>query len=189
MANVESRNEQQESARKRSSTAMERPRQSTAQQAVEPWTGRTGAFGLLRRLSDDMDRLFASVFRMTPREEQFEFDGLMGWPDLEVYRRDNKLVARADVPGLRKEDVSVEVRGDQLCISGERHRESEQTGREYYRTERAYGSFCRTIPLPEGAKVDTASATFQNGVLEVEIEVPPQAPQGRTIEVKEGPSH
>jgi HSP20 family protein len=106
-----------------------------------------------------------------------------------VYRRNGKLVVRADVPGLRKDDVSVEVQGDELCISGERRLESEQTGREYYRAERSYGSFCRTIRLPDGAKVDTASATFQNGVLEVEIEVPAEAPQGRRIEVREQPSH
>jgi HSP20 family protein len=192
MANIESRSDKTGTpGQAKTQDAMQRPTQTAMQGERDPGIGRAGPLGLMRRLTEDMDRFFGGFFGMRPWEERpfFDLRGLADWPELEVYRRDSKLVVRADVPGLRKEDVSVEVRDDRLCIAGERRLESEQTGREYYRAERSYGSFCRTIRLPEGAKVDTASATFQNGVLEVEIEVPEQAPRGRRIEVREQPSH
>src|SRR6185436_2039471 len=100
----------------------------------------------------------------------FDLDELRGWPEIEIYRRDDKLVVRADVPGLSKDDVIVEMRDNELWISGERRSETEHKEGDYYRTERSYGRFSRTIPLPEGAMADTASATFQSGVLEIEID-------------------
>jgi HSP20 family protein len=84
----------------------------------------------------------------------------------------------------------VELRGNDLCISGERKSESEQRQRQYYRSERSYGSFFRSIPLPEGAKPDTASATFENGVLKIEMEATDDGgAQARRIEVREGSPH
>jgi len=142
----------------------------------------------MRRIGEDMDQLFANFFGRDP----FEALGLTGtttWPEVEVYRHENKLVVRADVPGLNREDVNVEVSDNELRVSGERRHESEQREREYYRSERTYGSFSRTIPLPEGAKTDTASATFHNGVLQIEIEVPVQTSRSRKIDVREQASH
>jgi HSP20 family protein len=156
----------------------------------------TSPFLLMHRFSEDVDRLFGSFFGPSPlwQENWTGWPSDIGvtslWPGIDVQHTGDKLLIQADVPGLKKEDVSVEVRDHELCISGERRSESERNEGRFYRTERTYGSFCRTVPLPEGAKPDTASATFENGVLKIEMEAPggPQG-QGRRIEVREGSPH
>lgn len=156
----------------------------------EGWPCSAGPLSLLRRMSEDMDRLFGEFFSLTPRSERpLRFGELTRWPEIDVNQHGNKLIVRADVPGLNKDDLTVEILEDELCISGERKSESRQEEGGYYRNERSYGSFCRTIPLPPGAKVDTASASFDKGVLEIEIEVPQESSRGRKIEVREPPSH
>jgi len=93
---------------------------------------------------------------------------LSSWlPAVEVTERGNTLVVRADLPGINQDDLKVEVTPDGLTIQGERKREHEERGAWGYRSERSYGSFYRTIPLPEGASVDGAKAAFKDGVLEV----------------------
>ena len=157
-----------------------------------------GPFSLMRRFSEDMDRMFENFFGSSPFRRGAWSEGLTWpggsaqtsyWPEVEVHHSGDKLVVQADVPGLKKDDISVEVRDGELCISGERRSESERTEGGYYRSERSYGNFCRTIPLPQGAKPDTASATFENGVLKIEMEAAGGQPQGRRIEVREGNAH
>lgn len=153
-------------------------------------------FTLIRRLSDEMDRMFDNFFTRgfglmpSSRSEL----GMPEWseqlsrgtwrPQIEVSHEGNKLVVQADLPGLKKEDVTVEVKDDVLTISGERSGKEERKEGGYYRSERTYGSFRRTVPLPQGAKADTASATFENGVLRVEVEAPSEGTQGRRVEVR-----
>lgn len=156
----------------------------------------TSPFSLMRRFSDDVDRLFGNFFGPSSLwQEEWpswsnDFAAMSSWPNIDVQHAGDKLLIQADVPGLKKEDVSVEVRDHEFCISGERRSESERNEGRFYRTERSYGSFCRTVPLPEGAKPDTASATFENGVLKIEMEAPGGAQaQGRRIEVREGSPH
>jgi HSP20 family protein len=81
-------------------------------------------------------------------------------------------VLKADLPGLREEDVQIEMRDNVLTISGERRPEFEDTQNGYYRVERAFGSFSRSLTLPEGVDADKISAEFENGVLEVTIPKP-----------------
>jgi HSP20 family protein len=145
----------------------------------------------MQRLSEDMDRLFENFFNggfgagLAPLENRLSYFAESAWPAIDVFARDGKLIVQADVPGLDKKDLNVEVRDHQLCISGERRSEVRSQEADYVRTERSYGSFFRGVPLPEGAKVDTASAKFENGVLRVEVEVPPTpAPRGRRVEVR-----
>jgi len=95
--------------------------------------------------------------------------------------KDGRLIVCADLPGMRKEDVHVELENDQLVIQGERRQESQQQGY----SERSYGSFYRVIPLPEGIDPSQAQAHFQNGVLEISLPAPRQN-QGRRIEIQEG---
>jgi HSP20 family protein len=143
-----------------------------------------GPLSLMRRMSEDMDRLFGEFFGLEPFSP--EIANVTRWPQIEVSHRENKLIVRADLPGLEKEDVDVEVRDDELRISGERRGQSEQRQQGgFYRSERTYGSFYRAIPLPPGAKAESASATFDKGVLEVEIEVPDQSTKGKKIEIRE----
>lgn len=98
---------------------------------------------------------------MTPRSES----------DL-VNRSGDKLVIRADLPGLRKEDVKVEVDDGILTISGERCDEREDAGDDYYRSERSYGQFYRSLPLPDDVDGEKCDATFKEGVLEVTLAAP-----------------
>jgi HSP20 family protein len=116
--------------------------------------------------------------------------GFQGWdpwtPDVEVFHRGNELVVKADLPGLKKEDVKVDITEDAITIQGERRREHEEEKEGIYRSERSYGSFYRTIPLPEGAITEQAKATFRDGVLEIRLPAPPeQASRGRRLEISE----
>jgi HSP20 family protein len=106
-------------------------------------------------------------------------------PGFEVYEKDNRLFTRVDLPGLKKEEVKVEVTDGYLAISGERRREEEEKKKEFYRSEREYGSFYRAVPLPEGAKLEDVKATFADGVLEVSVPLPAKAQAAvKTVEIQ-----
>jgi HSP20 family protein len=158
------------------------------------WAG--GPFSMMRRISEDMDRLFDS-FGLGRSGLPLDFaqaalpgfagEGASGlWtPHLEVREHDGKLTISADLPGVKKDEVNVEITPEAVTIQGERRQESTTDERGYYRSERSYGSFYRTIALPEGVDPDTASATFRDGVLQIEIQVPQRQTKGRRLEVKD----
>jgi len=103
-----------------------------------------------------------------------------------VTQQNNELVVRADLPGLKKEDISVDVTDNEITISGERRKEQDTEQGGVYRSERSYGSFARTIRLPEGTMSDQAKASFKDGVLEIRMPTPPeQVTRGRRLEIKE----
>jgi HSP20 family protein len=106
-------------------------------------------------------------------------------PDVEVFQRNHDLVLRADLPGLRKEDITIEIWNDAITIQGERRQETEEERGGIYRSERQYGSFSRTIALPEGAMTDHSKATFEDGVLEITMPAPPEVMRGRKLEISE----
>ena len=93
-------------------------------------------------------------------------------PRVDVFERDNRLVTRVDLPGMKKEDMAVEVRDGHLELSGEREHEKEETKGNVYRSECEYGSFYRTVPLPEGVTPEDVTATLSDGVLEVSVPLP-----------------
>ena len=109
-------------------------------------------------------------------------------PQVDVFEKDNRLITRIDLPGLKKEDVKVEVTDGYLAISGERKKEEEEKGDQFYRCEREYGSFQRAVPLPEGVKLEDVKATFADGVLEVSVPLPakPEAAV-RKVAIEEPP--
>ncbi len=107
-------------------------------------------------------------------------------PQIEVFQKDNELVLRADLPGMKRDDVTVDITEDAVTIQGERRHESEEEREGFYRSERIYGSFYRVIPLPEGAITEQAKANFRDGVLEITMPVPPKS-KGRRIEIGEAP--
>ena len=94
-------------------------------------------------------------------------------------------MVRADLPGLTKDDVNIEVTDEFLTISGERKEEKEEKQEGFYRSERSYGSFYRQIPVPDGAKTENAAATFNNVVLEIKIQVPKVTAPTRKLEITE----
>jgi HSP20 family protein len=95
-------------------------------------------------------------------------------------------VVRADLPGLSKDDVKVDVNEDRITIQGERKKQHEEEHEGVYRSERSYGSFYRQIPLPPGTMSDQAEAVFHDGVLEITMPAPPEsARRGRRLEISE----
>ena len=145
-----------------------------------------GPFAMMRRMQEDMDRLFGSFgFGRFGSRAGSEF---AGWtPAIDAFHRGNEFVVRADVPGLSREDVSVEIGDDELTIRGERKYDHEEEREGVFHSERGYGSFCRVVPLPEGVMADSAKATFKNGVLEIVMQAPPQeVRRGRRLEISEG---
>lgn len=129
-------------------------------------------FNLMRRLSDEMERMFDDFGVRRPLGFLAEEKPAFEWaPAIEVFEKDKKLFVRAELPGLTKEDVKIDVTDELLTIQGERKQEKEEKEKGYIRTERFYGSFYREIALPEGAKPELAKAIFKNGVLEIELPV------------------
>jgi HSP20 family protein len=90
-------------------------------------------------------------------------------PALEIEEKENKLFVKADLPGMKKEAVKVDVAPEGLTITGERKEEKEEKKEGYFRTERLYGAFERFVPLPDGALLDKAAAEFKDGVLTVTV--------------------
>lgn len=126
-------------------------------------------FSTMRRMHEEMDRMFADAFGNRSGAAGFG-GGLTAWsPAVEVSERDNQLMVCAELPGLKPEDVKVEVTDDALVIQGERKQEHEEKTGGRWHSERHYGQFYRTIPLPEGASADKARADFKNGELQVTV--------------------
>ncbi len=152
--------------------------------------GMHSPFNLMNRMAEDMDRLFEqfgfgrSGFGLTPRFGSLLEDSAWSdlgsqqnaiWaPQVETFRRGDELVIRADIPGVKKEDVHVHIENDTLTISGERRHEHEENRGGFYRSERSYGQFYRAIPLPDGVNADRCNASFSDGVLEVTLPAPNQ---------------
>jgi HSP20 family protein len=176
--------------------AKQKTQPTTALSPRERWTSavsRPSPFALMRRFAEEMDRLFENLRAGAPSLlPRFELpwgshEGEGGWlPSLEVAERGGKLVVRADLPGLTKDDVKIELRDDVLCIEGERRQEREEKRKGLYRSERSYGRFYREVPLPEGIDPEQAKASFRNGVLEVTMPAPPLAAKGRRLPIDEG---
>jgi HSP20 family protein len=139
-------------------------------------------FEMMKRFSEEMDNVFGGygLWRgSVPIEKEV-------WtPAIEVFEKDNKFFVRAELPGLVKEDVKVELTDDYLIIKGERKNEKEEKGEGFYRTELSYGKFYRSVPIPEFANLEETQATFNNGVLEVSIPIPEAARKRREIPVEE----
>ena len=138
-------------------------------------------FSLMRRFHEEMDRTFAHFFGK-------ESDGESGawYPAIEVVQQGGELKVHAELPGLKPEDVKVEVTDDALVIQGERKYEHEDKKGGVYRSERRYGQFYREISLPEGANAEQAKASFKDGVLEVVLPVPEAKSNRRTIPIESG---
>lgn len=148
-------------------------------------------FGFMRRLNEEMDHLFQDFgsgrgFPDTSLGGEMRmFGGSSGWsPQIEVFEREGELCVRADLPGMSKDDIEVDIADNALVIRGDRRNEREQEEQGYYRSERSYGTFFRTIPLPQGIDSENAEATFRNGVLEITMPAP-EGSKRRRLDIRE----
>jgi HSP20 family protein len=146
-------------------------------------------FAFLRQMTSGFDRVFDEPFWPSLRRPSLAFAAprTIGFsPEIDVFEKDNRLVTKVDLPGMKKEDVKVEVADGYLAISGERKSETEETKDNVYRCEREYGSFYRAVPLPEGVKIEDVKASFADGVLEVSVPLPAKSDATpRKVEIQE----
>jgi HSP20 family protein len=143
------------------------------QGTLVPTRGTRDPFALLRQMTSELDRAFDDWPTLRwPSSGLFAAPESAWSPKIDVFERENRLVTRVDLPGMKKDEVSVEVTDGHLTLSGERKRETEEKKGNFYRSEREYGSFYRVVPLPDGVKLEDVKATFSDGVLEVSVPLP-----------------
>ena len=127
----------------------------------------------LSSLQSDMNRFFDAMFQAPAgggRAAQ-----LRRWtPAMDLAETEDAFVLRADLPGVSQEDVSIELEDTVLTVSGERKSDHEGKGEGFYRVERAFGAFSRSLTLPQGIDPEAIAAQFTDGVLEVRIPKPEQ---------------
>jgi HSP20 family protein len=142
---------------------------------------------LLRQMTAEVDRMFNQELRWPALAHRIVAKTATWYPEIDVFERNNCLVAKIDLPGLKKDEVTIEVADGRLTMTGERQTETSDKKHNFYRCERAYGSFFRAISLPDGVAVDDIRATFTDGVLEVSVPLPPPdaAPKPRTVKIDE----
>ncbi len=138
-------------------------------------------FSIMRRMSEEMDRTFGSFFGQSSSGRTGNW-----FPAIEVSEQNGQLQVHAELPGVKPEDVKVEVTNDSLILHGERKSEHEHKIGGAYRSERRYGEFYREIPLPEGVNPENAKAQFRNGLLEITLPIPEQASNRRQIPIQTG---
>lgn len=142
-------------------------------------------------LHSEMNRLFDETYGGLSRWPggQQRAQQLTEWaPAVDVLQRDGDLVVRAELPGVRPEDVDITLENRVLTIRGERREEQDEQRGGYYVRERRHGSFQRSMTLPEGVDEDRVRARYDNGVLEVTIEGAAAAREPRRIQVETGES-
>lgn len=142
------------------------------------WQG--SGVGALSNLQDELQRLFESPWGELTRTQQF----LRGWnPAVDLYEDKDNVFVKAELPGLKKEDIEVSLEDGVLTISGERKSEEKVEGKEARRSERFYGQFRRSISLSSEVKADQVTANYKDGVLTITLPKV-EAAKPKQIEVK-----
>jgi len=119
----------------------------------------------LDTLQSEVDRVFDVFFGASGTTRRWV-------PAMDLVETEDQLVLRADLPGLGRDDVEIEVKDGVLTVSGERNAGNEERAEGHYRIERSFGRFARSLTLPDGIDADRISADFDDGVLEVRIPKP-----------------
>jgi HSP20 family protein len=140
----------------------------------------TGHLGDLARWGETFDRIFG--------ETPADWDSLLatrGWsPAVDIVEEETGIVIKAEVPGLTKDEITVEVHEGVLTIKGEKKEEKEEKTKHFYRSERRYGAFERSFSLPETVDAENIKASFKNGLLELTIpKIEKKKEEARKIEV------
>ena len=143
--------------------------------AIERWRPWDEIREMERRM-DEMMRRPLTWWRV-PTEE-------LAWvPAVEVYEQEDKFMVRAELPGMKKEDIDISVLGDTLTIRGERKAKSEVRAEDYHRCELSYGKFSRSVALPAAVQAGKVEASYENGILEIMLPKAEEA-KPKKIEIK-----
>jgi HSP20 family protein len=149
----------------------------------EKYLARWEPFRDLLSMRSDFDRLFESFFSQVPEvpvvKEEF-------WaPVIDVVEHDGKIEVKAELPGMKKDDIKVTVKDNMLSVSGERKQEKETKEKTFHRIERSYGKFSRTITLPTAVDADRIKATYKDGILNITLPKPESIkPKQIDVEIK-----
>lgn len=150
--------------------------------AVAPWKPFLG----LPRWERDVDRMRDDLFarRMRPWwPERWwgAWDDEIIAPALDVYEEKDEIIVKAELPGMDKNEIEVEIADSELILKGEKRKEEKVEGKDYYWSERSYGAFRRSVQLPKDVQADKIKASFKNGILEVRL---PKTEKAKTKEIK-----
>ncbi len=145
-----------------------------------PWRPFRELEEMERRFGDMLSwPLLPAVWRRIPTME-------MGWaPAIDVFEKEDKFVVKAELPGMKEEDIDISVVGNTLTIKGERKAESEVKEDNYYYCERSYGSFSRSIDVPSNVDAKKIEASYEDGILEVSLpKIPEVKPKKISVSAK-----
>ena len=131
-----------------------------------------------KRISKILEEPF---FGLRPKYEEETLLETQWAPAVDVYEDKDNIIINAEIPGVKKEDIKIELTGNQLTISGERKLEKEEKKKNYHRIERFYGNFMRTFTIPDTVQKDKISASYKDGVLKVVL---PKAEEAKPKEIK-----
>jgi HSP20 family protein len=139
----------------------------------------------LNTLQTEMNRLFNTFFDQPAATGRGDVPARRWMPAMDLVETGDQYVLRADLPGLSDEDVNIQLQDNVLTVSGERKTEHETAQEGYYRLERAFGGFSRSLTLPDGVNPDAVKAHFDRGVLEIRIPKPEQR-KPRQVQINVG---
>lgn len=185
-SNAQGRSAKNAPASQGASVAMERgggAPQSKRQGGVNPWED---PFTAVRRMADEMERMIEGVMSggaLSQLGSRRTSVAQMWTPPVEIAQKGDNLVILADLPGITKDELDVEIQDGMLTIEGDRLEESEQEEGGFRRSERRYGHFYRAIQLPENVDTSKVEASMHDGVLEIKIPSPPRQ-QGRRLDIR-----
>jgi HSP20 family protein len=144
--------------------------------ALVPWK----PFDELTSFRREMDRLWDRFFSERPALDMLE----KGWePTMDITETKSDLIVKAELPGIDPKEIDISLTGDTLTIKGEKQQEKEEKEENYYRIERSYGIFSRTIKLPVSVQNDKIKASYQHGVLKITLPKSEEAKQ-KQIKIK-----
>jgi HSP20 family protein len=144
-------------------------------------TGERSPLAEIARWEQQMERRFADLFSGRIARLWDEDDAEITEPALDLYEDDNEIVVKAELPGMTKDDIQISFADNVLTIKGEKNKEEEDSAKNYYRAERVYGAFVRSLVLPAEINPDKARAIFKNGVLEIRM---PKTEAAKKKEIK-----
>ncbi|HEY7319014.1 MAG TPA: Hsp20/alpha crystallin family protein [Candidatus Binatia bacterium] len=147
--------------------------------AVTPWKPFMG----LTRWESEMDRMMDEFFgrRMRPWWPERWLRAEEITPAVDVYEEKGDIVVKAELPGMEKNDIEVNISDSELTLKGEKKKEENIEDEDYYRCERSHGAFLRSVDLPTDVQADKVKASFKNGILEVRL---PKTEEAKTKEIK-----